>query len=232
MDNFNYIEYLKNNPLLKKNLLNEITLKKAQEYIYNNLYDKETLSYAPDFYLKQSEEMAADFLKFQDNLHEKDIYKYKDWDDLDDVIRHAKNTKSQKKIKAGKVDPKDLNDPNLIYNKDNIRIYKAPTRKDAIKYGCHTNMCISSRGSGEENFWKPNTAQGEKFFFIFNDKLEENNPKFTLTLRILKLENEYEYSIFSQFNNLTPLYQGTNYNKLSSILPQLKSLESLFNKNM
>lgn len=209
-------------------ILDEITLKKAQDYILNKLTRKEDR--VGDFYKKRAKEKAEEFLRFQDNLHEKDIYKYKTFMDLNRALINAYNTKSQKRIKVGKINPKDLNDPNLIYNQDKIRIYKATTKKDAIKYGCYTNMCISSRGTGDEDFWKLNTEHGEKFYFIFNDALESNNPKYTLTLRIDKSNIRKPYAIWLQDNNLEPAYEG-QYSGLSNILPQLKNLQPIFDKN-
>jgi hypothetical protein len=201
-----------------KSVLYEIKLPKAIEYI-KTLNPKE----------ENPTQIANNFINFQNNLPKRDLFLYKDFNELIRDIEIAKKSKNQKRIKAGKVDAKDLSDPNLIYNEGGIRIYKALTNKDTIKYGCNTRACISSRGTGEEDFFKHNTSLGGVFFFIFNDNIKDTkDPKHINILKIEKFNKTEPYQLWLNTNDMQdPTYSG-QYDIVSSVIPQLKNKQSLF----
>jgi len=199
-------------------LLSEITLGNAKKYI-------DTLSPST---VDNNIYVAKDFIRFQPSLNKKDLYQYKDYEELQKSLEQASNSKNQKRIKVGKLDPQDKKDPNLIFDDNNIRVYKAHNKKDSIKYGKDTNLCIATRG---ENEFDSISKYGNTFFYIFND-----NPSSTYDILVLNINHNDKnpYKIYLKNNNICgggPKWEG-NWSIVEKIIPELIGKESIFDNNL
>lgn len=107
-----------------------------------------------------------DQIKTSPKIIEKDITKY--WfEKLENTVTNFDKTLI-KPIKIGTMFDQNnkLNpDKNLIYHKNNIRLYRADSKDDCIKYGTDYRFCVSSRG--DRNFY--NMYAGNTIYFLFDD---------------------------------------------------------------
>lgn len=153
------------------------------------------------------------FDQIKNNLPERDINKYS-WSDLESTVD---GYASKERIKTGKLDP-TVTDANLLFNKDNIRIYLGKDKKSCIKYGSGYTFCISSRG--ENNMYKDyRVRRGGTPYFIFNDNLSKDDPRHVLVLFVYKdvskitswaVPNKGRYSLTNALNKGEKFYQRIN----------------------
>lgn len=142
------------------NIINEA----YSEKLVNNMVQKYSISNR-ELDTRTIRNAIERFQQISPNLQNRDITKYS-WEDLTNIIAAFQ----PKRIKAGKID-KTKTDANLIYHKDNIRVYLASNKTACIKYGHGYNFCISSRGL--ENKYETYGPEriGANIYFVFNDNL-------------------------------------------------------------
>jgi cytidyltransferase-like protein len=181
------------------------------------------------------EDIRAEILEFdkiKDKLdpNKRDITKY-NWSTLQSTIQDNKSTR----IKAGKVDKNNVEgDINLVYNKSNIRIYKADSKKACIKYGNGYNFCISARGSGNAfdtyRFGDEDEEQEPGLpYFVFdgNRSSAKENGKFIDPEHLLVIfALDYGGYTVTEANNDRENWFET-FDKLVSKYPYLNGLENI-----
>jgi len=170
------------------------------------------------------------FDQIKDNVEQKDILKYT-WDDLVDVAI----SNEPKRIKAGKINDGTVDNANLVYNQNGLRVYKGGDKKSCIRYGHGYTFCISARGTGNaygryragDDETSPSLA-----YFVFDDKRPSgkmNNDKFidnTHLLVVMAEEGEYGgYFITEADNSVSDWYE--NFEEAVEMYPQLKGLENI-----
>ena len=116
---------------LKEDILNEYSDKIV------NKFKQEDPKLTDD----EIKKVLARFDQIKNNLYEKDILQY-NWNELIDTIVDYE----PKRIKAGKINKGEVDNADLVYNQNNIRVYKANSEKSCIKYGTGYSFCISARG--------------------------------------------------------------------------------------
>jgi hypothetical protein len=155
--------------------IHNILLFEYSEKLINNLVDR-YIGLNPHLsndviksYIKRFKE-----IKDSPNIEEKNITKYS-WEDLEKVVDNYQ----KKRVKAGKIDT-SVSDSNLIYNDNNLRLYKSNSLESCVKYGNGYNFCISARGE-KNQYHKYRVYKGGTIYFLFNDNLTN------------KMDNEYNF---------------------------------------
>ena len=109
------------------------------------------------------------FDQVKDNVEQKDILKYT-WNELVDTVTSIE----PKRIKAGKINNGTVDNADLVYNQNGIRVYKGKDKKACVKYGHGYTFCISARGkdnmysyyrAGNEEEGSPSSLP----YFVFDD---------------------------------------------------------------
>jgi hypothetical protein len=170
------------------------------------------------------------FDQIKDNVEQRDILKYT-WNDLVDIVISIE----PKRIKAGKINDGEVDNADLVYNQNGLRVYKAGDKKSCIKYGNGYTFCISARGSG--NVYGRYRAGDDETspsltYFVFDDNRpssKDENGKYldnTHLLVVMAEEGEYGgYYITEADNNVSDWYE--TFEEAASKYPQLKGLKSI-----
>ena len=142
-------------PSIKENL-NEITLPKATEYIskLNPNVDAENI--------------AKDFIRLSPNLDKKDLFQYKEYDELEKELNKASKTKSQRRKQAKSM---DLEDNKFIFYKDNnFTIYKLddPSQHpESCEIAQGAKICVASNS---KKYWNQYMIEGDGVLFYIRNK--------------------------------------------------------------
>lgn len=149
------------NDNIYEGLINEITLSKAIQYIQKLKPNIENI-----------EQIANNFIKFQNNLEKKDLYQYKNFEELENALNKANQSKSQQ-IKISK--NLNLEDNLYIFYQDpNFIIYKFDNPSQ------HADSCRLSQGAKictamgkTKKYWNEYMVEGKSIlFYIFNKNKE------------------------------------------------------------
>ncbi len=156
-------------------------------------------------------------IKNSPNVVEKDIFKLS-WKDLEETADRNR----KRDIKAGKVEP-DKIDGNLIYNKNDIRVYQAPTRDACVKYGNGYTFCISARGDDSMYSSYRHDENGTPFF-VFRDNIPKDDPDHLLVvIHYLNEEGDnYKYSVTNANNDGEDYFESDM--ELVSTYPELRPI--------
>jgi hypothetical protein len=199
--------------------INKLTTKFKQEN--PSLSDNEIKTYINRF----------DSIKGNLPIDKRDITKYS-WNELEQVII----SNQSKRIKAGKINDGEPKDANLVYNKDNLRIYVGKTKQACIKYGNGYSFCISARGEdnmyGEYRFMQQGTP-----YFIFDDsksserdedgKFKDPNHLLVIFYHEENDEGPDQYSV-TDANNIDTDYFN-NWDEVIQYFPGQPKLKNLKN---
>jgi len=170
------------------------------------------------------------FDQIKDNVEQRDILQYS-WDDLVDTAASIE----PKRIKAGKINDGEVDNADLVYNQNGIRVYKAGDKKSCIKYGHGYTFCISARGLG--NAYAQYRAGAEEdiypslTYFVFDDNRPSGkhlNGRYldnTHLLVVMVEEDNGGYSITEADNNGTEWYE--TFEEAADTYPQLKGLKDV-----
>jgi hypothetical protein len=200
--------------VISSKLILEISEKRILELI--NKYQNEKPDLSSDFIRQYIDRFEQ--IKNSPRVTQKDIYQLS-WMDLVRIV----DASQKKDIKAGKMDV-SIPDENLIYDKNNIRVYKASNRESCIKYGKGYNFCISARGDGEA--YKEYSRVGTPYF-VFFDNITKDNPNHLLVVIIYDEDFEdYLYSVTDAKNEGEEYFSSKD--ELISSYPQLSSVVNLF----
>ena len=109
-------------------------------------------------------------------------------DKLDEL--EATQTRSQKSAQAQE-------GAKLIYNQDGWKVYHITTYEASVKYGKHTQWCISgskrwSNGERGEEYFNDYTSRGIEFYFY----IKNNDEKYALALT-----DDNDYEIYNQVDD-------------------------------
>jgi hypothetical protein len=200
--------------VISRKLILEISEKRILELI--NKYQNEKPNLTQNVirtYIDRFEQ-----IKNSPQITQKDIYQLS-WMDLEKII----DASQKKDIKAGKMDV-SIPDENLLYDKNNIRVYKAPNRKSCIRYGGGYNFCISARG--DDNMYDSYRESGSPYFVFFDD-LPKNDPNHLLVvIRYNDDFEDYRYTVTNTLNQGDEEFESKD--ELISSYPQLGSVVDLF----
>lgn len=170
------------------------------------------------------------FDQIKDNVEQKDILKYT-WDNLVDTAASIE----PKRIKAGKINDGTVDNADLVYNQNGLRVYKAGNKKSCIRYGHGYTFCISARGAdnayaryrtGVEDESDPSLA-----YFVFDDNRpsgKDENGKYldnTHLLVVMVGEDNYGYLITEADNSVSDWFE--EFEEAEEKYPQLKGLKNV-----
>lgn len=170
------------------------------------------------------------FDQIKDNVDQRDILQYS-WDDLVDTAASIE----PKRIKAGKINDGEVDNADLVYNQNGIRVYKAGDKKACIKYGHGYSFCISARGLGNAYARYRAGVEDESSpaltYFVFDDNRPSGkhlNGRYldnTHLLVVMVEEDNGGYSITEADNNGTEWYE--TFEEAADTYPQLKGLKNI-----
>lgn len=206
-------------------------------------YKQRLLSDNPQLDIKMVNYYINEFKKIKDNLppDKRDITKY-DWNKLEGVVDSNQSIERIEKSVDINIDNSDV-----IYNQNNLKILKANTKKACVKYGTGYGFCISSRGEGNQyynyryglkyssgNYWRPQTI----YFVIDEDKSKEiksKNPvKFVdpthmLVIMVSSYNNELIYKVTTADNeDVDDRHTIFSWDDIVKMQPKLSGKQGLF----
>jgi len=213
-----------NEKVNKKLFLTEIS--KKLKTILSQKFKKENPELTDemiDFYVKG-------FERFKNSLHpeQRDITKYSchDLEVLVDarIARRELKKASSKKSSETEYDEEDLN--RLIYNKNGLKIFKAPTKDACIKYGQGLATWCISRAGGSNLFYNYRYNSNLTIYFILDSEM----PRSDINMAMVILVEPYGGMRLADRTN-SGRYSGHQTIPWDEILkkqPKLKGLEDLF----
>ena len=179
-------------------------------------------------------------IKDSPKVKEKDITKYS-WKKLEEIVDSNQPKSIDKNIK--------INNSDLIYNQNKLKIYRANSKQACIKYGNGYNFCISSRGN-ENQYTNYRLIWKNTIYFVFDEERTKemlpNNkfvdPKHLLVIMIQRrsydinldagkkyqsnYEPSYEYHITTANNDGETKFK--NWKNVEKYQPKLTGLKDLF----
>ena len=200
--------------------LYESILLEYSNKLVNQLVDKFTEQGADS---EDAHEYIKLFQRFSQGLpiDKRDITKYS-WEELESYIESK--TTSVKRIKAGKIGDKNVDKDDIVYNENGIRIFKANSKEQCVRYGNGYNFCISSRGDDNRYDMYKRALQATPYF-IFNDNLPHEDVRRLLVL-YNGIERDDHFHIWDALNKGVKLFGS--YNSVIETYPWLEGLEHLF----
>lgn len=200
--------------------LYESILLEYSNKLVNQLVDKFTEQGADS---EDAHEYIKLFQRFSQGLpiDKRDITKYS-WEELESYIESK--TTSVKRIKAGKIGDKNVDKDDIVYNENGIRIFKANSKEQCVRYGNGYNFCISSRGDDNRYDMYKRALQTTPYF-IFNDNLPHEDVRRLLVL-YNGIERDDHFHIWDALNKGVKLFGS--YNSVIETYPWLEGLEHLF----
>jgi hypothetical protein len=209
-------------------------------------YKDMLLSDNPYLHMATINYYVNEFNKIKNNLpiDKRDITKYS-WDALENVVDSNQSIERIEKSINISVDNSDV-----IYNQNNLKILKANTKKACVKYGTGYGFCISSRGeanqyynyryglkySDSNSYWNPQTI----YFVIDEDKSKEiksTNPvKFVdpthmLVIMVSSYNDKLIYMVTTADNEEVDEYNNSNilnWDDIVKMQPKLSGKQGLF----
>ena len=185
--------YIKSEMKLIKSIIKGLILEGIEDD-----YKKKLLSDEPYLNMQMVNYYVNEFNKIKNNLptDKRDITKYS-WGELESVVD---SNQSLDKIEKGLI---EIDNSDVIYNQNNLKILKANTKQACVKYGTGYGFCISSRGAGNQyyNYRYGNyndTREKSIYFVIDEDKtkdikkpspLEFVDPTHMLVIMVIKQIN-------------------------------------------
>ena len=205
-----------------------ILLQEYSNKLVKHLLDKfkEESPYLSDEYILK---YISKFDQIKDKLNKdkRDISKY-DFNELQHVISFVLGHKKEKNVAI------EFKNVKPIYNKNNLEIYLANSKRACIYYGMGYNFCISSRG--EDNLY--HSYRGDyTIYFVFdrNKPIKQYGPNNFVNpdhLLVIMVNKDGEYSVTNADNDdKTPLglrEAQLTWDEILKIQPRLKGLEHLF----
>lgn len=221
------LNLVKENQSLKDNIINEYSDK-----IINQLIDKFKQE-DPELTDDEIKKVIKRFDQIKDNIKQRDILKYT-WDNLIDTV----TSYEPKRIKAGKINNGEVDNADLVSNKNGVRVYKAGSKKACIKYGNNYSFCISARGTGNAyskyRVGVPDESDPSLAYFVFDDNRPSGNDEegyyIDPTHLLVVMANEpYDgfqtYTITEADNYSTDFFES--FEEAVQAYPQLKGLKDI-----
>ena len=156
-----------------------------------NEYSEKTMNFLVNKYMSQgapNEQTVRQYIKYFENnkgnvdSRERDIMIH-DWQDLKWEVEYLEKEKKSRIRRAGVPNFEDSKQPDLVYNQNNMFIFRAKDRKACVRYGHGRNFCISGRGLLGQEWYDEyvSTNQGVPYF-VFNKNLQESDPRYLLVV--------------------------------------------------
>jgi hypothetical protein len=169
------------------------------------------------------------FERFKRGLppEERDITKYT-FANLENLIDARTARKELKKSSSKKITTgvEDEDAENLIYNDNNLKVFRGPTKDYCIKYGQGQATWCISRPGGSNLFYNYRYGHNLTIYFIFDDDMPRNNVNGGM---VILVEPDGDVRLADRSNS--GRYSGHQVVPWSDILqkqPKLKGLEKLF----
>lgn len=187
------------------NVINELFSEKLQQSLIQKFQtevpnlEERTVRYYIDRF---------DQLRNSSKIQQKDITKYS-WKELETIVDVNQPKSYDKHIK--------ISDSDLIYNQNNLQIYRANSKKACVHYGNGYNFCISARGEGNMYDYYRFKANYTIYFVFDKDATTEMiNDKFIdpyhlIILMVRKGSQDYrkrydQYGQLMQSDDIRPAY--------------------------
>jgi len=200
--------------------------------LVNNLIDK-FKEQTPNLDDKTASFYIDRFQQIKDSpkIQNKDITTYS-WKELQEVVDY--NQPDDIKIEG---------DEELIYNQNNLKIYRTNSKQACVKYGTGYNFCISSRGNNNEYYYYRYNQRPNTIYFVIDEgrtKKQNDDKTFVDPKHLIVIMVTEKYVNFKGRTLVSLSYQVTNANndgetKYDSIYditeklqPKLRGLEKLF----
>jgi len=194
------------------------------------LVDELTKKFKEEYSGLKDEIIMAYITKFNDissklDVSRRDITKYS-WKELETTVDANRSTR----IKAGKIDS-TVEDSNLLYNNNGIRLYHGNSKKACIKYGNGYSFCISARGNDNMyDFYRKEIGIGTPYF-VFNDKLPHNDERHVLVIFVFGEEENTRHNLYNRRYTVTTAKNSGdidywNINEIINDFPWIKEVES------
>lgn len=188
----------------------------------NELSDNIIIKYISDFYE----------LKNSNKIKEKDILKY-NWKDLENTVD------SNRKIDNGRIKKEDkikISNADLIYNKNNLKIFLSNSHKSCVTHGSGYSFCVSTKHD-KTMYDHYRLKEKNTIYFILDmdkDKSKNgktfNDPNHLLVLMVNSSEynkrNYLTYQITTANNDED--FTFTDWNVIKEYNPKLFPLKNLF----
>lgn len=178
------------------------------------------------YYIKRFQE-----IKDSPKVKYKDINTYS-WKDLEILVDENQPRDYDKSIK--------ISDSDLIYNQNNLRIYRANTKRACIAYGNGYSFCISAR-SENNMYTEYRFASDYTIYFVFDDDRTREtlpngkfkDPYHLIVLMVKSLDDNEHYNEGSKDYKITTANNDgenntDNWYKIAKIQPKLLNLQNIF----
>ena len=167
-------------------------------------WDFDQFNKNPDYSFEEISNFAERFDKLSKNLIKKDIYQYKDLNELLDIFKFYGSTKEEKK--AGK---------KVIFDDENFLVVRPLTQDASCYYGANTKWCTSSTKEGKNKF-DQYSSTGKLYYIISKKPLDMRN----LDKVAVYVDDYYGWEVFYDNTDLT-LNKGQSEQYLSLLSPNL-----------
>jgi len=155
------------------------------------------------------------FIKYQNNLEEKDINQYDSLKDISDAI-----SKHENKVRR---DVKEIDGADVVYEDDRFTVVSPKTHEASCYYGAGSKWCTAAKSS-DAHFMSYN-RDGKLFYFL--DKKEKSGSRFYKVAMLQKYDGRQTFfdapdqsfnsgwilgtPEFDKINNVIQRYMSTEY---------------------
>lgn len=151
-----------------------------------------------------------------------DIFNYS-WKQLESTVDQMPQPENHPKRIAT---DDDSDDAKLIYDKNNLKIYDAPTKQACIQLGQHEfgkaySFCISRPKSG--NMYSSYRFQHNSFYFVYDADKTENDANHLLVIQANKDSDQYTLTNATNTGD-----KQSSWDQIVKMQPKLQNLKNLF----
>lgn len=119
----------------------------------------------------------------RDQIKEKDIYRYKSIEEIDDVVRTVAHVLTKSEIKRGIKDIEDIPAEDIVFENDKAIVLFPQNKEKSCMYGKGSNWCTAATG-GSNYFNSYFFSQGVNLYYII--------PKMNMSKIVKKYKAELE----------------------------------------
>jgi hypothetical protein len=196
--------------------LNEISLPKATQQISK---------LNPDV---DAEEVAKDFIRLSPSLDKKDLFQYSTYDELEQELNKASQSKSQRRKQAKSMDLED--NKFIFYKDDNFTIYKLDNpsqHPESCEIAQGAKICVASNS---KKYWNQYMVDGDGvLFYIRNKKYDVPHPESVIAFMFPRKGLKMGYTEMVDYNDDDFIEHG-NYKEQKGYLSSIGIPSSIIEK--
>ena len=196
--------------------LNEISLPKATQQIFK---------LNPDV---DAEEVAKDFIRLSPSLDKKDLFQYSTYDELEQELNKASQSKSQRRKQAKSMDLED--NKFIFYKDDNFTIYKLDNpsqHPESCEIAQGAKICVASNS---KKYWNQYMVDGDGvLFYIRNKKYDVPHPESVIAFMFPRKGLKMGYTEMVDYNDDDFIEHG-NYKEQKGYLSSIGIPSSIIEK--